>query len=94
MKYTLKKGDIVESKAGHDEGRIYVVVDALEDGFVNLADGEYRPLDKKKRKRGKHLRYLASAELPEKIKITDVKSVIKNYKLKIKKRVDSNTAIN
>jgi len=91
MKYLLKKGDIVESKAGHDIGRIYVVAEVLaekDEGFVLLADGEYRALDKKKRKRDKHLRYLASAELPDKIKITDVKKVIKDYKLRIKKETD------
>jgi|GEM_PF-546192 len=81
LKYQLKKGDIVISKAGHDAGRIYVVieVDAVNTDFVYLADGKYRDLKNKKLKRDKHLRYLATINLPDKPKITDIKLAIKNY---------------
>jgi len=81
MKTSLKKGDIVVSKAGHDEGRIYVVieVDEVKNDFVHLADGQYRTLKNKKLKRDKHLRYLSNTNLPDKPKITDIKLAIKNF---------------
>jgi len=81
LKEPLKKGDIVASKAGHDEGRIYVVVGLIEKqkDFVYLADGKYRTLENQKLKRDKHLRYLSSTKLPDKPKITDIKLAIKNY---------------
>jgi hypothetical protein len=58
----LASGFIVESKAGHDLGRIYLVL-RVEGCFAWLADGTYRSLEKPKRKRVKHLRPLA--QLPE-----------------------------
>ena len=79
MKLQLKIGDIVESKAGHDTGRIYVVLEVIDEDFVLAADGEYRKLKNKKKKRQKHLRFIKSACLPDKPKITDIKLIIKNY---------------
>jgi len=83
LKYELKKGDIVASMAGHDEGRVYVVVETLLDGYVSLIDGEYRSLKNPKRKKDRHLKYLSNTDLPDKIKITDIKLAIKNYKREV-----------
>lgn len=47
-------GQFATSKAGHDKGRIYVIV-AEEGDFVYLSDGRLRPLQKPKRKRRKHI---------------------------------------
>ena len=48
----FKRGMLARSKAGHDAGTIYVIID-IDDAYVYLADGRIRTLDKlKKRKRG------------------------------------------
>ena len=50
----LKKGMLAMSKAGHDEGRLYVII-GVDDSYVYLADGRLRPLDKPKKKKKKHI---------------------------------------
>ena len=44
------KGMLARSKAGHDTGKLFVVMQAEEE-FVYLADGRCRTLDKQKKKR-------------------------------------------
>ena len=61
---SLKRGIIVKSKSGHDQGSFYVVLKA-EDGFVWIADGRRRKCEKPKRKNPKHLAptaFMASEE--------------------------------
>ncbi len=53
----LERGSIVISMAGHDRGRLYLVT-TIEPPYVWLTDGRYRPLDRTKKKRIKHLRLL------------------------------------
>lgn len=48
-------GSVVRSVAGHDANLLYVVL-SEENGFVTLADGKLRPLEKPKRKSVKHIR--------------------------------------
>lgn len=50
----MEKGLIVFSRAGHDKGGAFVVVDVTGD-FCFLVDGKERPLQKPKKKRTKHL---------------------------------------
>lgn len=50
----FEKGTVVISKAGRDKGYFLVVVDEA-DGYVMVADGKERPLDRPKRKNPKHL---------------------------------------
>ena len=47
-------GQFATSKAGHDKGRLYVVV-AQEDDFVYLSDGRLKGPDRPKKKRRKHI---------------------------------------
>ena len=42
-------GMLAKSKAGHDTGKVYVIMD-IDDTYVYLADGRIRTLDKLKRK--------------------------------------------
>lgn len=48
-------GMIVWSASGHDADSFYVVV-SVEPGYVRLADGKLRPLEKPKRKNMRHIR--------------------------------------
>ena len=47
------------SKAGHDKGRMYLIVKEEED-FFYLADGRSRGIEKPKKKRKKHLQLVKS----------------------------------
>ncbi len=47
-------GKVVRSKAGRDEGRMFVVT-ALDGDFVYVADGDTHKIETQKRKRIKHL---------------------------------------
>ena len=50
----FEKGNVVISKAGRDKGYFMAVLDEI-DGYVIVADGKERPLDRPKRKNPKHL---------------------------------------
>lgn len=56
----IKIGLIVKSAAGHDKGS-YMVITAVEDDFVFLADGKHRKLAFPKKKRIKHLKLTNTA---------------------------------
>lgn len=51
---SLVPGQIVISKAGHDQGKLYAVVRADGDGAW-LADGKVRTMDRPKYKNRKHI---------------------------------------
>ena len=50
-------GMLAKSKAGHDTGKVYVIMD-IDDTYVYLADGRIRTLDKLKRKKKKHVQII------------------------------------
>ena len=47
--------DVVQATAGRDAGKLFYVV-STEEGYVLLANGKDRPLEKPKRKKCKHVR--------------------------------------
>lgn len=55
-------GDMAVSLAGHDGGRLYVVVAELNEDFVLVADGKYRHTDNPKQKRRKHLKFVCKTD--------------------------------
>ena len=55
MEVVFKTGDIVESRAGRDAKRSFVVT-ATEDNYVWLSDGDLRKVDKPKKKKIKHIK--------------------------------------
>lgn len=52
-----KAGMLARSKAGHDAGKIYVIIDT-DDAYVYLADGRIRTLGKPKKKKKKHVQLI------------------------------------
>ena len=50
----LEKGMFARSLAGHDKGKLYIIIEADEE-FVSVSDGRLRPLEKLKRKRRRHV---------------------------------------
>lgn len=49
-------GSIVISKAGRDQGRLFLVVGEVDEDFVMVANGALRKMDRQKKKRRKHLK--------------------------------------
>lgn len=43
-------GQVVKSKAGRDKGRIFLVLDIIDDQHILIVDGDLRKLDNPKRK--------------------------------------------
>lgn len=54
--------DIVRSEAGRDQGRCFMVI-AVEQEYVRLCDGDYRRIEKPKRKKIKHVRFVGVSEM-------------------------------
>jgi len=52
----VEVGSIVRSRAGRDQGRLFLVVEEVDDDFVMIANGDLRKLDRLKKKRRKHLK--------------------------------------
>lgn len=51
----LDIGQIVKSRSGRDQGKIFVVFDKLDEDHVLIVDGSLRRVDKPKKKKIKHL---------------------------------------
>ncbi|EFR32557.1 conserved hypothetical protein [Peptoniphilus harei ACS-146-V-Sch2b] len=49
------KGQVVRSKKGRDEGKVYIIMEIIDDDLLLLVDGKLRKLDRPKKKKVKHL---------------------------------------
>ena len=65
----IAKSNIVRSDAGRDRGKLFVVL-AVEGEYLLLADGKSRKVESPKRKKRRHVLFVAADEnrLSEKIK--------------------------
>lgn len=52
------KGQAAISLAGRDKGRVFMIVEILDEDHVAIADGQLRKIDKPKRKKLKHLKLM------------------------------------
>jgi len=57
----MKIADVIRSQAGHDKGKVFMVLCA-EGEYVTLADGRSRRVEKPKRKKRMHTQKIASHE--------------------------------
>ena len=53
--FSLLKGQVVRSKKGRDEGKVYIIMEIIDDDLILLVDGKLRKLDRPKKKKVKHL---------------------------------------
>ena len=53
--------DVVISKAGRDQGKLFYVLQA-QDGYLVLADGKIRRIEKPKRKKQRHVQKFLRSE--------------------------------
>ena len=65
----IAKADIVQSEAGRDKGKLFFVLD-MEGEFLLLADGKSRKVETPKRKKRRHVQFVAADDnrLSHKIK--------------------------
>ncbi|HMM19625.1 MAG TPA: KOW domain-containing RNA-binding protein [Selenomonadales bacterium] len=70
MAERIKVGQIVKSHAGHDAGRIYVVVGIPAPAVVLVADGRDRGVGKPKKKNIRHISVLDSLDKGVAAKVT------------------------
>lgn len=70
-------GQVVKSRAGRDSGRIFLVLDIIDDQYVYIVDGDIRKLDNPKQKKVKHL-IVYNTVLPEFKQKLDSKIKINN----------------
>ncbi len=68
----IAKSDIVRSDAGRDKGKLFAVL-AVEGEYLLLADGKGRKVEAPKRKKRRHVLFVASdaTRLSEKIKSSE-----------------------
>lgn len=52
-----KNGMLAKAKAGHDTGKVYVIIDS-DSEYVYLADGRIRTIQKLKKKKKKHVQLI------------------------------------
>lgn len=64
-----ESGMLARSKAGHDAGRVYVIM-GVDDAYVYLVDGKGRTLDRPKKKKKRHVQAIF-----DRYDITDVDDV-------------------
>ena len=69
--FSIEVGSIVRSKAGRDEGRLFVVIEELDENFVCVADGKLRGMERLKKKRRKHLKPTGSTVSDLKNRLAD-----------------------
>ena len=76
-----KKGDLVLSVAGHDKGNYYIIKET-EKEYVFLIDGKYKTIDRPKKKKVKHISFIADKgkEISENPDDAEYRRIIKNYK--------------
>jgi ribosomal protein L14E/L6E/L27E len=77
MKVT-ERGMTAWSLAGHDKGKLYVIV-KVDEEYVWLSDGRLRPLENPKKKKWKHVQ--VRKQIPEELQHADWNS-IKNEEIK------------
>ena len=74
-------GMLAVSKAGHDQGTVYVITDE-EGEYVYLADGQLKTVDRPKRKNKKHIQVIKKIQIgrpADGFKDLEIKRAIKMY---------------
>lgn len=74
----LEPGMLAWSRAGHDNGTLYVILD-VEEEYVFLTDGRLKPVEKPKKKKKKHIQ--VKRIIPEELEQMS-KETIKNEEIR------------
>ena len=84
--FPMEVGRVVLSRAGRDQGHVFVIVDVIDENYVAIANGCQRKVDNPKKKKIKHL--AAKPELLEEIskKISEKKRI---FDSEVRNRLDA-----
>lgn len=74
-----KAGMLARSKAGHDAGRIYVIIDA-DGAYVYLADGRIRTVSNPKKKKIRHIELICRKNDLSGADDVQIRRILKEYK--------------
>ena len=77
-----KTGMLVRSKAGHDFGMVYVIIDS-DESYVYLVDGEIRTLDRPKKKKKKHTQLICNEYDISSANDATIRKIIKEWKKEV-----------
>ncbi len=80
-------GMLAKSLAGHDKGKIYVII-AADNAYVYLVDGKIRTLSKPKKKKQKHIQVMKEKYDIHDIDDVRVKRILKEWKKEEVKQED------
>lgn len=80
------------SKAGHDKGKMYVVIDE-ENDLLYLADGKIRKLENPKKKKKKHLQIVGKDLDPVIVQKLTQKQTLYNEEIKHAIKVRTNKEV-
>ena len=56
VEYPIETGRLVFSTAGRDKGKIFMIMDIIDEQYVYIVDGDLRTKDRPKKKKIKHLK--------------------------------------
>lgn len=76
----FKAGMLARSKAGHDKGKVYVIIEE-DDTYVYLADGGIRTLDHLKKKKKKHVQLILKGHDVSAVDDTAIKRILKEWSM-------------
>ncbi len=74
----FEKGMLVKSKAGHDKGKVYVIV-GMDETYVYVVDGRLRKLENPKKKKYRHVQVIQKRYDITEADDTAVKRILKMY---------------
>lgn len=75
-----KAGMLARSKAGHDKGKVYVIIE-VDDTYVYLADGSIRTLGHLKKKKKKHVQVILREYNVTAVDDTRIRRILKEWSM-------------
>ena len=75
----IKTGMLARSKAGHDFGKVYVIM-GVGQTYVYLTDGRLKPFDKPKKKKKKHVQIICKEYNIEETDDAKIRRILKEWK--------------
>ena len=84
---SLEPGRVVLSRAGRDAGRLFVVLEQIDEQYYMIADGELRKTTRPKKKKVKHLTakpYVLEIITTGKVKGADLDAELRKLLHKVK----------
>ena len=80
-----KAGMLARSKAGHDTGKVYVII-VVDDTYVYLADGSIRTLGHLKKKKKKHVQVILREYNVTAVDDTRIRRILKEWSMEERER--------